>query len=59
MDTPVQPVPFSPQYIAGVAEWRDQVLPVISLEACLGMETLKFYRVQPIKIRNGIKNVRV
>ena len=37
MDVAVQPVPFSPPYIEGVAEWQDNVLPVLSLEQCLGL----------------------
>jgi chemotaxis signal transduction protein len=32
-----QPVPFSPQYVEGIAEWRGRVLPVLSLEQCLGI----------------------
>ena len=56
MDTSVQPVPFAPGYIEGVAEWRDQVLPVISLEACLGMETLKFSRVQRLMVVQAPRN---
>ncbi|MCP4349345.1 MAG: hypothetical protein GY795_28025 [Desulfobacterales bacterium] len=36
---PVHTVPFSPPYIEGIAEWRDFVVPVISLEGCLGFET--------------------
>ena len=36
---PVHQVPFSPPYIEGIAEWRDFVVPVISLEGCLGFKT--------------------
>ncbi len=32
------PVPFAPSYTQGLAWWREQALPVISLEACLGLE---------------------
>jgi chemotaxis signal transduction protein len=33
----VHPVPFSPPHILGIATWRHYVVPVLSLEACLGM----------------------
>ncbi len=56
MDASVQPVPFSPSYIEGVAEWRDQVLPVISLEACLGMESLYSSKVQRLMVVQAPKN---
>ncbi|MDM8523354.1 chemotaxis protein CheW [Desulfococcaceae bacterium HSG8] len=36
----VQSVPFSPSYIEGVTLWRNHVVPVISLEELLGMETM-------------------
>ena len=54
MDTAVQSVPLSATYIEGVAEWRNQVLPVISLEACLGMElsnSPKTQRLMAVPIR--------
>ncbi len=35
----VRPVPFSPPYVDGIADWRDNVVPVISLEKCLGLKT--------------------
>lgn len=34
----VQKVPFSPDYAEGIALWRDYVVPVLSLEKCLGLE---------------------
>ncbi len=37
-DTHVFRVPFSPDHIEGVANWRDRVIPVIALEKCLGLE---------------------
>lgn len=40
-DAAVMPVPLSPPYIEGIAEWRGQIMPVISLEACLGLEPLE------------------
>jgi len=39
MAAAVMPVPFSRPYIKGVAQWRDHVVPVISLEECLGLES--------------------
>ena len=56
MDISVQPVPFSSSYIEGMAEWRDQVLPVISLEACLGMESLNSSKVQRLMVVRTSKN---
>ncbi len=32
------PVPFAPSYTEGLGWWREQAIPVISLEACLGLE---------------------
>jgi len=32
------PVPFAPSYTEGLGWWRKQAIPVISLEACLGLE---------------------
>jgi chemotaxis signal transduction protein len=32
-------IPFGPSYAKGIAEWRGRVLPVLSLEQSLGMET--------------------
>ena len=34
----VQPVPLSPPFLEGIAEWRDRILPVISLEQRLGLQ---------------------
>ena len=56
MDTSVRPVPFSPFYIDGIAEWHNQVLPVISLEACLGMESLNSSKVQRLMVVRALKN---
>lgn len=36
----IQRVPFAPPFVQGVAGWCDRVLPVLSLEHCLGMEIL-------------------
>lgn len=56
MDTPVQPVPLSSHYIEGVAEWHDQVLPIISLEACLGMEFQNSFQIQRLMVVRAQKN---
>jgi len=56
MDTSARPVPFSPSYVEGVAEWRNQVLPVISLEACLGMECLNSPKIQRLMVVRALKN---
>ncbi len=37
-DISVMPVPLSPSYIEGVAAWRSDFLPVISLEKGVGLE---------------------
>ncbi len=37
-DAPVCRVPFSPSHIEGITNWRDRVIPVITLEKCLGLE---------------------
>ncbi len=35
----VSPVPFSPGFVKGITRWRDHIVPVLSLEECLGFET--------------------
>ena len=50
MDTAVRPVPFAPSYIEGLTEWRQEILPVISLEACLGMEYLNSTKTQRLMV---------
>ena len=39
LETSVTPVPFSPPYLKGITQWQDKVVPVISLEECLGLES--------------------
>lgn len=34
----VWPIPFAPRYVEGIATRRQDVLPVLSLEKCLGFE---------------------
>ena len=38
-ETTIHSVPLCPIFSEGIAEWRGRVLPVISLEACLGLVT--------------------
>jgi hypothetical protein len=38
METLITPVPFSQPYLKGISLWHDNVVPVISLEECLGLE---------------------
>ena len=56
METSVRPVPFAPSYIEGLAEWRQQVLPVISLEACMGLEPLNSNKTQRLMVIRAIKD---
>jgi chemotaxis signal transduction protein len=39
MQADPQPAPSGPRFVEGVAQWRGRVLPVISLEHCLGVKT--------------------
>ena len=55
MDKSVRSVPFSPTYVEGVAEWRNQVLPVISLEACLGMGSLNSAKIPRLMVVRALK----
>ena len=56
MDTSVQSVPFCPGHIEGLAEWHNQALPVISLEACLGLEFLNSPKIQRLLVVRALKN---
>ena len=38
-ETTIHAVPLCPIFTEGIAEWRGRVLPIISLEACLGLVT--------------------
>lgn len=40
LNTTIQRVPFAPPFVQGVAGWCGRTLPVLSLERCLGLETL-------------------
>ena len=55
----IYPLPFSPPYILGLAEWRDNVLPVLSLEECLGLPPSESTEaVRLVIIRSGEKKIR-
>ena len=56
MDAAVRPVPFSPAYVEGIAKWRNRVLPVISLEKCLGMESFDTRRHQRLMVVRAPQN---
>jgi chemotaxis signal transduction protein len=56
MDASMRSVPFSPPYIEGIAEWRDQVLPVISLETCLGLKSLNSAKIQRLMVVRAFRN---
>lgn len=40
LHTAIQPVPFAPPYVQGVAGWCGRVVPVLSLERRLGLKIL-------------------
>ena len=56
MDAPVRTVPLAPAYVEGIAEWHHQVLPVIALESCLGMESLKSPKIQRLMVVRAVKS---
>lgn len=37
----ITPVPYAPEYVLGITDWRSKVLPVLSMERCLGLETVE------------------
>ncbi len=39
LETLITPVPFSQPYLKGISLWHDNVVPVMSLEECLGLES--------------------
>ena len=56
VDATVQPVPFSPDHLEGVAEWRGQVLPVVSMETYLGFQCLNTRKIQRMMVVRAIRN---
>jgi chemotaxis signal transduction protein len=55
-DGPIRPVPFSPEHVDGVAEWRGNVLPVVSMESCLGFESLDTGKIQRLMVVRSAVN---
>ncbi len=55
-ETPVVDVPFSPSYVQGVSRWRNQVVPVLSLEGCLGLASngTPDYSERLVMVRSGV-----
>jgi purine-binding chemotaxis protein CheW len=56
IDAPARPVPFSPAHIEGVVEWRGHVLPLISMETCLGFEFLNTQKNQRLMVVRAAHN---
>ena len=50
MESAVLPVPLAPPYIEGITEWREHVVPVVSLEMCLGLKTQNFPNAQRLMV---------
>ncbi|MCJ7773272.1 MAG: chemotaxis protein CheW, partial [Desulfobacterales bacterium] len=56
-DLKVYDVPFSVQFVEGIAVWRDGAIPVISLERYLGMKSAESNRGQRfIVIRSTLRS---
>ncbi len=57
----IYPVPFSPSYTEGIAQWRDNVVPVISLEKCLNRDEVAGSNLclEPAMHGNEKKNTRI
>lgn len=50
----VQSVPFAPSFVEGIALWQNAVLPVMSLEECLGLGTGDSFQTDKmIVVRTG------
>jgi chemotaxis signal transduction protein len=55
--TSITPVPFSKPHLKGIAQWKEKVVPVISLEKCLGLESSNHRKdIRPIVVRVPIKD---
>jgi chemotaxis signal transduction protein len=54
----VQAVPFGPSYADGVAEWRGRVLPVLSLENCLGLKKCSALMPSRSLVMRGVSEKR-
>lgn len=56
-ETRIHSVPFCPNFAEGISEWRERVLPVISLEARLGLETAAIPEPQRLIVVRTSKDV--
>ena len=53
----IRPVPFGSGWTEGVADWRNRVVPVLSLEGCVGIQVPKDPLPQrPIVIRSASRH---
>ena len=50
MESTVLPVPLSPPHVEGITEWREQIVPVVSLEMCLGLKTQSVPNIQRLMV---------
>jgi len=55
MEAVIQPIPFSPPYLEGVAAWQDHVVPIISLEQCLGLDTISPRQIRRLMVVRAAK----
>jgi chemotaxis signal transduction protein len=51
-------VPFTPSHVQGLCLWREQVMPVICLEAYLGIETHSCESSRMLVVRSPERKVR-
>lgn len=55
----IRQIPFSPVFIDGVSRWREDVVPVLSFERCLGLKAEAIASVSRyILVRTGEKTKR-
>ena len=51
-------IPFAPSYVEGIADWRNDVLPVLSIEKCLGFEVSDYgYGAHLLVVRSSNSNI--
>lgn len=59
LETEITQVPYAPPHIFGVTDWRDRVLPVVSVEKCLGLisqdahAAIRFLVIKSVRHENG------
>ncbi|QTA80387.1 Chemotaxis protein [Desulfonema limicola] len=56
----IYPLPFAPSHIKGLAQWEEQVVPVLSLEKCLELPDLgrQSSHMRLILVRSENKNIK-